>query len=289
MVVKQPKIGIFGLGLIGKSLTKRIVGSKNAIVGFDPDPARIDEFVALGGTAAAPAEIWASQIVLTAVFDTDQLASLIADAPANAGSVLISTSTCDPDRMPELARLAADKQLHLIEAPLSGTSKDLGEGTAVFLLGGDQDKISELDWLWDILGRSHHSVGAIGNANRAKLAINLVLGLNRAALAEGLVFGKSIGLSPADFLPLLKDTAAVSGVMTSKGPKMVDRDFAPLGRIAQSAKDFDLIRGLAQAAGQHLPFATTYQEMMNIGVEAGNGDLDNAAVLLSIELSKAKQ
>jgi len=281
-------VGIFGLGLIGKALTHRLVGADCSVIGHDPDAARADEFTALGGTAKTPTDIWTAPVILAAVFDTDQLANLIEHAPIGTDSILISTSTCDPDRMPELAAKAGGKNIHLVEAPLSGTSKDLSDGNAVFLLGGDKDQIKTLGWLWSILGRGHHYVGDIGNGNRAKLAVNLVLGLNRAALAEGLVYANCVGLDPAAFLPLLQDTAAYSATMPSKGLKMVSRDFAPLGRIAQSAKDFSLIRGLADAKGQHLPFATTYQEMMALALTAGNGDLDNSAILLSIEAARAK-
>lgn len=279
-------IGLFGLGLIGTSLTRRLLDAKHNVLGFDPDQARVDSFARLGGTSCDPIDVWAAPVVLAAVFDTDQLASLIDQAPEHAGSVLISTSTCDPERMPKLAERAALKNIQLLEAPLSGTSKDLGDGKAVFLLAGDQAIVEELTWLWDILGRSHHYVGPVGNGNRAKLAVNLVLGLNRAALAEGLVFANSIGLDPADFLPLLQDTAAFSNVMPSKGPKMVARDFAPLGRIVQSAKDFALINATASAKDQHLPFASTYSKMMQLALDEGHADLDNAAVLLAIEAAK---
>jgi 3-hydroxyisobutyrate dehydrogenase-like beta-hydroxyacid dehydrogenase len=279
-------IGLFGLGLIGTALTRRLLGAGHTVLGYDPDQARVDSFAQSGGTAGKPSDIWTAPIVLAAVFDTDQLATLVAQAPDDADSVLISTSTCDPERMPELAKQAAKKNIRLLEAPLSGTSKDLGDGKAVFLLAGDQAVVEELTWLWSNLGRSHHYVGAVGNGNRAKLAVNLVLGLNRAALAEGLVFAKAIGLEPADFLPLLQDTAAYSNVMPSKGPKMVDRDFTPLGRIVQSAKDFALINAMGTAKGQHLPFASTYSEMMQLSIDEGHSELDNAAVLLAIEAAK---
>jgi 3-hydroxyisobutyrate dehydrogenase-like beta-hydroxyacid dehydrogenase len=281
-------IGLFGLGLIGTALTKRTLTAERSVMGYDPAPSRMDAFAELGGTPSQPLDVWTAAVVFAAVFDTDQLASLIENAPQNANAILISTSTCDPERMPELARLAYEKGIVLIEAPLSGTSKDLSEGNAVFLLAGDRDIISELDWLWRILGRAHYHVGEVGNGNRAKLAVNLVLGLNRAALAEGLVFAESLGLTAPDFLPLLKDTAAYSATMDSKGDKMVERDFAPLGRIAQSAKDFELITSSARASGQALPFATTYQDMMALCIETGGRDLDNSAILLAIEMSKTK-
>lgn len=281
-------IGLFGLGLIGTALTKRALAAERSVMGYDPAPSQMDAFAELGGTPSQPVDVWTADIVFAAVFDTDQLASLLANAPQNANAVLISTSTCDPERMPDLARLAKGKGIVLIEAPLSGTSKDLADGNAVFLLGGDSDMISELDWLWRILGRAHYHVGQVGNGNRAKLAVNLVLGLNRAALAEGLVFAESLGLKPHGFLPLLKDTAAYSATMDSKGGKMVERDFAPLGRIAQSAKDFELITASAKASRQALPFASTYQDMMALCIETGGGDLDNSAILLAIEMSKTK-
>jgi 3-hydroxyisobutyrate dehydrogenase-like beta-hydroxyacid dehydrogenase len=262
------------------------LGAGYDVAGLDPDPERCAAFSERGGRPVSAVDVWNASVILAAVFDTDQLASIIDDAPKNTGATLISTSTCDPERMPDLAQTAATKDIVLIEAPLSGTSKDLADGNAVFLLAGDADKVAELGDLWKVLGRSSHFVGGIGNGNRAKLAINLVLGLNRAALAEGLVFAERIGLDPASFLPLLQDSAANSSVMASKGPKMAARDFAPLGRIAQSAKDFGLIYGSAKAKGQHLPFARTYLDMMELCLDAGDGDLDNAAILLAIEKAK---
>lgn len=279
-------VGIFGLGLIGTALTQRLLLADCTVIGYDPSPDQVAAFENLGGKGGTPAEVWNAPVVLAAVFDTDQLASVIADAPEGTSATLISTSTCDPARMPDLAKQAAAKGVTLIEAPLSGTSKDLAQGNAVFLVAGDEDKASELQWLWSALGRAHHFVGDIGNGNRSKLAINLVLGLNRAALAEGLVFARNIGLDPEGFLPLLQDTAAASAVMTSKGPKMVTRDFAPLGRIAQSAKDFALIQDTAK--DQHLPFAQTYLDMMQLCIDNGDGGLDNAAILLAIEMATPK-
>lgn len=280
-------IGIFGLGLIGKALTKRLLLHDYNVVGFDPDPDCRDALAEMGGVPVSAAEVWQAGTVLAAVFDTDQLASVISAAPEETGSVLIATSTCDPERMTGLGEDAEAKGITLIEAPLSGTSRDLGDGKAVFLVGGDAAVIAEKDKLFKALGRAHYHLGGLGHGNRAKLAVNLVLGLNRAALAEGLVFSEALGLEPEGFLALLQDTAAASVVMPSKGPKMVARDFAPLGKIKQSAKDFDLIQTSAQSAGHHLPFAETYRAMMADCLAHGEGDEDNAAVLLAIERAKA--
>ena len=279
-------IVLFGLGLIGRALTTRLLAAGCAVQGYDPGAEACAAFAELGGVVVTSKDVWANEVILSAVFDTGQLASVIDAAPDGASGTIVSTSTCDPDEMPGIAKKAASKGITLIEAPLSGTSKDLANGNAMFLLGGDKEACETLAALFTTLGRAHYYQGDVGQGNRAKLAINLVLGLNRAALAEGLVFAEALGLEPGGFLELLQDSAAKSAVMSSKGPLMVARDFRPLGRIAQSAKDFNLIRDQAAKAGQHLPFAQTYQSMVDAGVEAGEGDLDNSGILLAIERAK---
>ncbi len=196
-------------------------------------------------------------------------------------------STCDPERMPALAKAAALRGMTLIEAPISGTSTALATGDVVLLVAGDAAVVARIAPVLEAVSRQFLHVGVIGNGNRAKLAINLVLGLNRAALAEGMVFAQALGLDAADFLAMAKASAAYSAVMDSKGQLLVDRDFTPQGRIAQSAKDFNLIRDSAAAAGQGLPFTETYLAMMRDALEQGEGDLDNSAILLPIARTPA--
>ena len=278
-------MGIFGLGLIGTSIAKRLIAAGYDVCGFDPDDARGKHLEALGGTARPVDKIWEAGSVFSCVFDTDQLEALIAQAPASQAS-LISMSTCDPDRMADLAKAAAIKGITLIEAPISGTSRSLAEGDVLLLVAGDAKAAKNLAPVFEALARAHIYVGAMGNGNRAKLAINLVLGLNRAALAEGFVFAQTLGIKPTDFLALAKASAAYSAAMDTKGPLMVDRNFEPTGRIAQSAKDFELIRQSAHEAGQGLPFTQTYLAMMRDALKHGEGDFDNSAVLLPIERAK---
>jgi 3-hydroxyisobutyrate dehydrogenase-like beta-hydroxyacid dehydrogenase len=119
------------------------------------------------------------------------------------------------------------------------------------------------------------------------LCVKLILGLNRAALAEGLVLARALGLDGARFLALAQGSAAASSVMATKGPRMVAGDFAPEGRVVQSAKDFGLILAAAEGAGVGLPFARLYAEMMGDLVAAGEGDLDNAAIIRALERGRA--
>jgi len=280
-------LGIFGLGLIGTALAERLISADYPVVGFDPDAARMDLLTSIGGNGADPKDVWQSDVVVTAVFDTDQLGTLIASAPKGDNRILVSVSTCDPERMDDLEAQAKAKNWRLVEAPISGTSLQLAKGDAVLLTAGEGEAVAELSQLFDSLGKSHFNLGAIGNGNRAKLAINLILGLNRAALAEGLVFAESLGLDPKEFLTLAQSSAAQSQVMATKGPLMVEKTFAPQGRVSQSIKDFNIVRKLALSKGQHLPFAGTYLEMLENCVENAETDFDNSAIILAIARSRA--
>jgi 3-hydroxyisobutyrate dehydrogenase-like beta-hydroxyacid dehydrogenase len=275
-------IGLFGLGLMGTALAGRLRAMGARVMGHDPDPDRQAGFSAAGGTVASAQEIWAaSDLVMLAVFDTAQVEAVLATAPEHSDACVIITSTCDPDRIAALpGRCPAG--MHLVEAPVSGTSAEVAAGTAVFLTGGDEAAVARAAPLLRSLARASHHIGPLGHGSRAKLAINLILGLNRAALAEGLVFAEQLGLAPEAVLTVARDTAAASAVMATKGPLMVSGSFAPQGRITQSAKDFGLMVQTARSKGQDLPFARTYLKMMEDCISAGEANLDNAAIIRAL-------
>ena len=280
-------IGLFGLGLIGTAIAGHLVKAGVDVHGFDPDPEAMTRLKAIGGKPVAAELVWGADCIVSAVFSTDQLGELITTAPPGNGKTIISVSTCDPSLMPGLAVSAQGNGYDLIESPISGTSADLASGDAILMIAGEQALADSLSPVFETLSRAHFYVGEMGNGNRAKLAINLILGLSRAAVAEGVVFAKAIGLDPEDFLQLALQSAASSKVMASKGPKMVSRDFSALGRVTQCAKDADLIHKQANMAGQGLPMLERYREVLAASIENGEGDLDNSAVLLAIERTPA--
>ncbi|MDE0307582.1 MAG: NAD(P)-dependent oxidoreductase [Albidovulum sp.] len=276
-------VGIFGLGLIGMALAERLLAAGHGVVGYDVDERRGALLRKKGGMPADPEAIWKSDIILSAVFSGGQLADIIAAAPDVTDMVLVAMSTCDPDQIAELADTARKRSIVLVEAPISGTSRQVLEGTALLLLAGDPAGLDAFEKVADAISPNRERVGAIGNGNKTKLAINCVLGLNRVAVAEGLVLAEALGLDPANYLQTAMRSAARSDVMTAKGPMMVARDFKPLGRIAQSQKDFKLIREMAARNGHgNMPLVNRYLEVMENAEQAGDGDLDNSAVFLAV-------
>ena len=127
--------------------------------------------------------------------------------------------------------------IRYLDVPVSGTSDQVRRGDGVALIGGDKAIADEVAPVLDALFARRFHVGKIGDGGRAKLAVNLILGLNRLALAEGLVFAERLGLDPAAFLEVAQGSASYSQVMDTKGPKMVRGDFSPEGRVKQTLKD----------------------------------------------------
>jgi 3-hydroxyisobutyrate dehydrogenase-like beta-hydroxyacid dehydrogenase len=116
-----------------------------------------------------------------------------------------------------------------------------------------------------------------------KLVTNLVLGLNRAALAEGLVFAEAAGLAMSDALEVLLNCPAYSRIMDAKGPKMVASEFTPQARLSQHIKDVRLILQEAARSGATLPFSTIHLNLLELAEAAGFGELDNSAIIRVIQ------
>jgi len=282
-------VGIFGLGLIGIALADRLLAAGHTVLGHDPDPERASLLKEMGGQPVTQSEPWSADILLSSVFSTDQLASILANAPPAKGKTLVSLSTCDPDEIADLEFTARQRGITLVESPISGTSKQVKDGTALLLLAGEAKGLDVFEQVAGAISPNRERVGAIGAGNKTKLAINCILGLNRAAVAEGLVFAQAMGLDPETFLGTALASVARSNVMAAKGPAMVAQDFTPLGRITQSRKDFTLVRDMGARNGHgNLPMVDRYLALMENAIEAGEGDLDNAAIFNAIaRLSKS--
>lgn len=285
-------IGIIGAGLMGTACTRRLIAAGFAVTGYDVDPAKSAALGALGGHAAPSIAELARHChaVVIAVFNTEQVEAaleapdgLLVSRPAGLPPLAaVCVSTCEPGRIARLALRLPPERIQFIEMPVSGTSEQVARGEALGLTGGDPAAAAGMSDLLDAICPRRHHLGAAGNGGRAKLAINLILGINRAALAEGLVFAECMGLDPARLLEVARDSAAYSQIMDIKGKKMVDGDFTPHGKIAQTLKDFSLMLEEAQRLQQQLPLAQTYTDIVEGCMSAGEAELDNAAVIREI-------
>jgi 3-hydroxyisobutyrate dehydrogenase len=279
--------GIIGLGLMGTAMAARLRAAGLPVVGFDIDAIRCNTFKESGGeVAVSPGELARRcRIVIVAVYNAEQVCALIDELKGEfTCSLMICTTTCAPDEIAEIARRTADIGLALVEAPISGTSAELRDGSATALIAGETKAIEAAGAILDILCPRRVNIGNIGDASRTKLAINLILQNNRAALAEGIVFAERLGLDAAAFLAAASTSAAYSRVMDSKGEKMLTGDFTPQSHIAQTLKDAELILKEAQARGLPLPMTSTQARLLRAAIALEGGD--SAAIIEAIRLAR---
>jgi len=282
-------VGVIGIGLLGQAFVHRLRGAGFEIMGFDLDAAKNAKLAELGGRPTASVADLARRCdpIVLAVFSTDQVEDVIErellPVLGNcSGKVVLCASTCDPDRIAALGERVARRGLRLLETPVSGASGQVSRGEGVGLIGGDGDVVRAVEPILRALFASYFHIGKVGDGGRAKLAVNLILGLNRLALAEGLVFAERLGLDPEAFLKVVRGSAAYSQVMDIKGCKMIRGEFAAEGRITQHLKDVHLMLEQAERVKQLLPLLEIHADVLDACVRQGEGDLDNSAVIKEI-------
>ena len=285
MTARKP-VGLIGIGLLGQAFAHRLLDAGFEVVGFDVDPAKNAKLGELGGRPASSVADLARHCdpIVLAVFSTDQVEAVIESEllPAlgdRSGKIVLCASTCDPDRIAALGQRVAMHGLRLLETPVSGASGQVSRGEGVGLIGGGADVMNAVAPVLRALFASYFHIGKIGDAGRAKLAINLILGLNRLALAEGLIFAERLGLDPELFLKVARSSAAHSQVMDVKGSKMIRGEFTAEGRIAQHLKDVHLMLEQAQSLRQPLALLEIHADILEACVRHGEGELDNSAVI----------
>jgi 3-hydroxyisobutyrate dehydrogenase-like beta-hydroxyacid dehydrogenase len=276
-------IGVVGLGLVGRAFATRVVAAGMTASGYDVaaralDAARGQGVVTVGDLRSLVADCDA---LLVAVFDGNQLREVVEQALAHPvrPQLILHVVTAEPEISEKLAYRCEAAQVAFVEMPMSGSSRDIAAGTALALVGATDDVWALAQPLIEQLAPENIHVGGPGAGARAKLATNLVLGLNRVALAEGLLFAESLGIEGARFLDLLRRSPAYSRAVDSVGPRMVAGEFTTVSRLNQHHKDLRLMLDEAVRAGLDLPLVRAHAALLAEAEAQGKGELDNAAVI----------
>jgi 3-hydroxyisobutyrate dehydrogenase-like beta-hydroxyacid dehydrogenase len=285
----QTSIGLIGIGLVGAALAERLLAGGYTVIGYDIAEERRRCLRQLGGRAmASPAEVaGVCRCVLLSLPHTAAVQQVVAGpqglltAP-ELPAYVIDTTTGDPDETVVLAQQLSERGICYLDATISGSSGQVREAQATFMVGGDKAAFAACESLFQMLGKQTFYLGPSGSGSKAKLATNLVLGLNRLALAEGLVFAEKLGLDLDAFLRLLKASPAYSVAVDVKGERMVRNEFTPQSRIAQHRKDVSLIIKYGTTDGQQLPLSQVHLDILDKAIAAGDGQLDTSAVIREI-------
>ncbi len=287
--MSEKRVGLIGVGLLGSALAERMHQASFAVSAYDLDWAYFDQLQKTRSDLAATVVKTPSPNQLASSHDTLVLclpdSSVVEEALAEIeehlrpGTLLIDATTGDPDAAVAIAARLARIEVHYIDATIAGSSEQARRGESVVVVGGANDDVHRATPILESWSPRRFHVGPAGSGQRMKLVVNLVLGLNRAVLAEGLNLAQSAGIDPAAALEVLKATPAYSTAMDTKGAKMVNRDYATQARLAQHLKDVTLIRALARRTGAATPLSDAHQELLKTAANAGFADFDNSSII----------
>lgn len=274
--------GLIGLGLLGSALAERFLRAGLEVMGSDIAPERRTALEALGGKAlksAAEVARACRRIVICLPHSGVTSEVLEEIEPAlEAGSVLLDATTGEPSRMETFGRRLAARGIRYMDTTVAGSSGQVRAGEAMVMAGGEREDFEANQDLLGLMAARVFHVGQWGAAARMKLVVNLVLGLNRAVLAEGLAFATACGIEQRQALEVLKAGPAYSRAMDVKGARMLERNYEPEARLRQHHKDVRLILAEGARFGARLPLSAVHDALLEEAESAGWGELDNSAI-----------
>ena len=286
-MAESANIGIVGLGLMGTAMSQKLMQEGHRVRGFDIDQSRLDALAENGGApagSAAEAAEDAQFVIISLLYSHVVRETCLGDggiaSVARDGLIIIDTSTASPDDSEKLGKDLRKKNIGFLDASLSGSRNNVLDGKIVSVVGGEESDFEAAKPILAEFARSIHHMGPNGAGARTKLVINLVLGLTRLALSEGLVLGMKSGLEMEGLLEVLKDSAAYSKAMDQRGPRMIHADYDnPLSRIKQHHKDVRLMLEQGQKLGSPMLLSSVHQQVLQAAELGGLADADTSAII----------
>lgn len=280
---RKSPIGLIGLGLMGSAMAERLLAGGFAVIGWDISSQARSNFQKLGGQLAASGKdvFFRCERILLSLPDSKITRSVLREAvpTLHYGHTIADTSTGDPRDAAEFSRQLAPTGATYLDATISGNSDQLRRAEVLVMVGGLKTAFGRCQELFATFAACTVHTGITGSAAQMKLVTNLVLGLNRAALAEGLVFAQALKLDGKQTLEILRSSMGYSRIMDVKGEKMLRGDFKPQARLSQHLKDVRLMIAAAKKSGIKLPLSETHRQILTAAEVAGLGQLDNSAII----------
>ncbi len=279
------KIGFIGLGIMGKPMSKNLLKAGYPLVVYDIVPAAVEEVVGAGAEkGASPKDVAArTEIIITMLPNSPQVKEVVLGAggiieSARPGSIIIDMSSIAPLVSREVAAKLAEKQIRMLDAPVSGGEPKAIDGTLSIMVGGNKADFDEFFPLMKAMGASVVLCGEIGAGNVTKLANQIVVAANIAAVSEALVLATKAGVNPDLVYQAIRGGLAGSTVLDAKAPLMMDRKFKPGFRINLHIKDLNNILETAKAIDAPTPLSSQAMAMMQ-SLKEEYGDSDHSALV----------
>ena len=279
------QIGFIGLGIMGKPMAKNLIKAGFKLKVHSRSCGPVKELVEFGATkASSPAEC---------ATNMDAIITMLPDGPdselvilgqngvlegVREDAVVIDMSSIAPGISQKIASSCEDKQVGFLDAPVSGGEPGAIDGALAIMVGGKQAVFDRSNGIFDAVGSSYVLCGDYGAGNTTKLANQIIVATNIAAVGDALVLVKKAGLDPQKVYDAIKGGLAGSNVLNAKGPMMISGNFMPGFRIKLHHKDIRNSMLTGSELGVSLPLTSLIQQMIVSLVNQGKGELDHSAI-----------
>jgi 2-hydroxy-3-oxopropionate reductase len=281
------RIGFVGVGLMGSSLAKHLLAAGFPVMVHDIDPVKVEAIVRQGGSKAVSPDQIAPQVdvIMLSLPSSPVVNEVVTNSlklfeTGRKGLIVIDATTADPALSTELASQLGQKGIEMLDATISGTSDMCAVKDTIFMVGGKEAIFKQCEPLFAAMSREWIFMGESGKGAVIKLVVNLVLSLNRMALAEGLTLAKKAGLDQLQTLEVLRKSAAFSKIMDQKGYRMVNKQFLPpAGHLAIHYKDVRLMLALGAKLDCPLPLLSLDAQALASEICKGRGEWDSSDII----------
>ena len=283
-------IGFIGLGIMGKPMAKNLLKAGHALVVYDIVPAGADEVVAAGAARGSSPKDVAGQteIVITMVPDGPEVEQAVLGANgvlegAKKGTIVVDMSSISPMVAQKVGARCEAQGVDFLDAPVSGGEPKAIDGTLAIMVGGKQEIFDKVEPILRTMGSTVVLTGKVGAGNVTKLANQIMVACNIAAMGEALVLATKAGLDPEVVFNAVKAGLAGSTVLNVKAPMVYSRNFKPGFRIRLHQKDLRNALLAAESLKVSLPLTSAVQNILVSLMNNGKGDLDHSAIVQFIE------
>jgi 2-hydroxy-3-oxopropionate reductase len=288
------KIGFVGLGIMGKPMAKNLLKAGHQVTVYDIMPAGMDEVAAAGAQkGASPKDVAAkTDIIITMVPDGPEVEQAVLGPNgvlegAKKGAIIIDMSSINPTVSQKVGAACEAKGIEFLDAPVSGGEPKAIDGTLAIMVGGKKDVFEKIEPILKQMGSTVTLTGKIGAGNVTKLANQIMVACNIAAMGEALVLATKAGLDPEVVFNAVKAGLAGSTVLNVKAPMVYGRNFKPGFRIRLHQKDLRNALQAAESMKVSLPLTSAVQNMLIDLMNNGKGDLDHSALVHVTEKASA--
>ena len=282
-------VGFIGLGIMGKPMAKNLVKGGCSLLVNDLNGDAVKELTDMGAQAATLKEIGEKCPVIFTILPNGAIVQSVlfgADGVAEGvkeGSVVVDMSSVTPTESKVCAEKLASLGVDFLDAPVSGGEPKAIDGTLAFMVGGKQEAFDRMVTYFDIMGASALLVGGTGSGSVTKLANQVIVNLNIAAVSEALVLATKAGADPELVNKAIRGGLAGSTVLDAKAPLMIDRNFVPGGKISINLKDIKNVMATAHDIDVPLPMSSQLLEIMQALKVDGHLEDDHGGIVQYFE------